>query len=141
VNAPNDWNYKAMFAADGGVIYGVQGPDEKVNGRLFWYRHLGRGDGSDCWAKPGSGLGAHSVQVGGAWNYDQMFAADDDAVYGVYVSDPNALYWYRHLGHSAGKGMWAHGGNRIQVGKQIQWKAYKQVFSADDGVIYAIAKS
>src|SRR5437764_32012 len=45
---PNDWNYKRMFAADDGIIYAVQGPAEAVNGRLYWYRHRGRGDGSDC---------------------------------------------------------------------------------------------
>jgi hypothetical protein len=136
-DAPNDWKYKKMFAAANGVLYGVQGPDDTVNGRLYWYRHLGHGVGSDTersWAQPVPGV--HSVHIGSAWNYEHLSAADDDVIYGV--DDAGTLYWYRHAGRSDGRQVWINGEFGVRVGFGIPWKNYEQVFAAEDGVIYAM---
>jgi hypothetical protein len=67
------WNFKQVFAADDGVIYGVT-----TTGDLYWYQHLGRSDGTANWANGGQ----HKV-VGSGWNFKQVFAADDAIVYAV----------------------------------------------------------
>jgi tachylectin len=142
----NDWSYKLMFAADDGVIYGAQGPDLTVNGRMYWYRHLGRGNGNDSFAQPLDNV--HSVHVGSAWNYDQVSAADDDAIYGVNTKTdaPGSLFWYRHLGRSDGRTEWSDNGMGRRVdknlcdpsGASIDWTKFRQVFAVEDRVIYAV---
>jgi hypothetical protein len=45
------------------------------------------------------------------------------------------LYWYQHVGRSDGTANWANGGNHKQVGSG--WN-FKQVFSANDAVVYGV---
>jgi Tachylectin len=100
-----------------------------ASGDLLWYQHLGRSAGTENWANGGG-----AKQVGTGWNFKQVFAADDGVIYAI--DQAGALLWFQHLGRSDGTVNWANGGGAQQVGNG--WEIYKQVFAADDGVIYAI---
>jgi hypothetical protein len=70
------WNqFKQVFYGGGGVIYAVQDTvidmttGQRTGGRLLWYRHEGRDDGSDQWSA-GSGRA-----VGVGWNFSEVLSA------------------------------------------------------------------
>ncbi len=116
-----------------GIIYAIEptGLDpvtgRRTGGRLLWYRHDGRGDGSFTWAQ-GSGN-----KVGNGWNnFKQVFSGGDGVIYAI--QDNGNLLWYRHDGRGDGSFTWAAGSGNT-VGNN--WN-FKQVFSGGDGVIYAI---
>src|SRR5438105_2586144 len=91
---PIDWrSYISVFAAEDGVIYGVDD-----SGSLYWHQHLARSEGvelSRSWAEPMTGV--HRVRVGSAVHWDHyvrpisasaryrphLFAGDDGVIYGV----------------------------------------------------------
>jgi hypothetical protein len=127
------WNFKHVFAGDNGVIYAIQD-----NGDLLWYRHDGRADGSGAWAAGGTGQ-----KVGNSWNFRHVFSGGDGVIYAIKELglDPTTgrrtggdLLWYRHDGYADGRAAWA-----AQSGKTVgkSWH-FKQVFSAGDGIIYAV---
>ena len=89
------------------------------------------------WLEPLTGI--QSVHIGSAWNYDQVFAADDDVIYGVLRSSPKGiLHWYRHLGRSDGFESWFNDAKIDQIGCDIDWNQYRQVLAAQDAVIYGL---
>ena len=79
------------------------------------------------------GIRGNGIQVGNAWNFKKVFAADDGVIYAITATGD--LYWYQHLGRSDGTDDWANGANPIRVGSA--WN-FTNAFAADDGVIYAI---
>jgi predicted lipoprotein with Yx(FWY)xxD motif len=127
IKVGSGWNFQEVFPAGNGVIYGIAS-----TGDLLWYRHVGRSDGTIKWANSGS-----PIKVGTGWNsFKQVFAADDGVIYAITQSGD--LLWYQHLGQSNGAVSWANSGSPIKVGSG--WNGFKQVFAADDGVIYAITQ-
>jgi hypothetical protein len=114
--------FRLVFAADDGVIYAVDKHD-----KLHWYQHSGRSNGTATFAGPNL--------LGSGWGFPQMFAADDSVIYVLAGNPPPQLNWYQHLGRSDGSKSFANAGVAITVG--TDWN-FKQVFAANDGVIYAI---
>ena len=105
----------------GGVIYAVT-----EGGELLWFRHDGRADGSVKWAiawlEGGLGMGLSTCLRGRWWRDDGITTSGD-------------LMWYRHDGRLDGSSRWAdNNGKRVGTG----W-ILNHVFSAGNGVIYAIA--
>ena len=128
------------MVAGRGVIYGIEpvveaGIDSqghvipRSGGRLLWYRHDGRNDGSFVWA-PGS-----PKVVGTGWDaLRNVFAGDDQVIYGINAAGD--LLWYRHDGRDLGDFVWAAGSPK-KVG--TGWGALKKVFGGGGGVIYGIS--
>ena len=108
-----------------GVIYAINS-----TGDLLWYRHDGRQGGSSQWA------GQSGKKVGEGWTFKQVFSGGDGVIYAV-TSD-NRLLWFRHDGVNDGVDdgtfQWpASAGKNVGTG----W-SFEHVFSAGNGVIYAI---
>ena len=114
-------------------------PKTKVStprGDLYWYRHDGRGLGSQAWTSvPGP--------VGNGWDFAHVFGAGNGVIYAVterrrdYV-DASAtggdLLWYRHDGWRDGdKTRWTSKRDPVAT----EW-VFDHVFSGGDGVIYGI---
>jgi hypothetical protein len=104
----NGWNFWHVFSGGDGVIYAIEhvGLDpvtgRRTGGRLLWFRHDGRGDGTFTWA-PGSGN-----QVGSGWGgFKQVFSGGDGVIYAI--QDNGDLLWYRHDGRGDGSFTWAEG--------------------------------
>lgn len=93
-------------------------------GDLFWYRHLGRDDGSFRWEGP--------RQVGIRWDaFKHLFSGGNGVIYGVQQNGD--LLWYRHVGCSDGSFIW-QGPKKVGVG----WGTMSTVFSGGDGILYAV---
>ncbi|MFB9990956.1 tachylectin-related carbohydrate-binding protein [Deinococcus oregonensis] len=107
------WNsFTKVFAAPGGIIYGVM-----PNGDLRWYKHSGylTGGGlndAGAW-NPRSG-----AVVGVGWNdFRQLFAAANGVIYGI---KPNgSLLWYKHSAYRTGAGLETPGAWDSRGSKEI----------------------
>jgi M6 family metalloprotease-like protein len=120
-----------VFSADNGVIYAVT-----ADGELRWYRHGGYRDGGglETWEPQDTG---HRV-VGRGWNNLRHVFWGGDGV--IYVIAPDGeLRWLKHNGYPNGGGLetWEpqDTGHRV-VGRG--WGDVLHVFSAGDGIIYAV---
>lgn len=155
------WEFKQVFSGGNGIIYAitpiVEARLKLVNGgravflpasggKLMWYRHVGRNDGSFNWASD------KGKTVGTGWDFKQVFSGGDGIIYAITPiveaglklvaggravfrpASGGALRWYRHDGREDGSFRWApNSGNKVGTG----WD-FKHVFSGGDGVIYAI---
>ena len=65
------WNFKQMFGAGNGVIYGIT-----ENGDLMWFRHDGQNNGSFNWTPATVGR-----KVGSGWNFKQVFSGGNGVIY------------------------------------------------------------
>lgn len=144
-------HFEHVFYGGNGIIYAVEPrveasvhvtgrPTPASGGELLWFRHLGREDGSFKWEG--------SKKVGTGWSgFEHIFSGGDGV---IYVIEPfveatvhvtgrptpasgGNLRWYRHLGQQDGSFKW-EGPQKVGTG----WSGLKQVFSGDDGVIYAV---
>lgn len=110
--------FEHVFSGGGGIIYAIEpaspaapfhGRPSASGGRLLWYRHLGRDDGSVEWDGP------HAVGTG--WSgFERVFSGGNGVIYAVKPhvdavihangeSTPASggdLMWYRHLGREIG---------------------------------------
>ncbi len=107
------WNiFTRVFAAPGGVIYGVM-----PNGDLKWYRHLAylRGGGlydTGSWDPKGGRV------VGTGWNgLTQLVAGRNGLIYGV--KSDGSLRWYKHTGYLSGNGLFDGNFWDSKSGKEI----------------------
>ena len=132
----NRWEvFKHIVSGGDGVIYGIQ-----EDGDLLWYRHVGRKDGSFIWQGP--------KKVGTGWNnFTHVFSGGNEIIYavtprleatvhitgGMTPASGGALIWFRHKGYDDGTFDWD---GPKTVGDR--WDAFSHVFSAGDGIIYAI---
>lgn len=128
------WNtFKQVFAAPGGVIYGVM-----PNGDLKWYKHLAYRTGgglndAGSWDPKGGKV------IGTGWNgFKQLFATSDGIIYGI--KPDGSLRWYKHDGQQTGNGLYDPTGWDPRGGKEIGtgWNIFKQVFAAPGGIIYGV---
>ena len=142
-----------VFSGGGGIIYAVDAyvepsvPELGSSGRasggdLYWYRHVGRADGSFRWEGP--------KLVNRGWGgYKQVFSGGDGIIYAIEPTRTEAesltiegrahpriggrLLWWRHVGHADGSFRW-EGPKTVGTG----WGEFKHVFSGGDGIIYAV---
>ena len=119
------WGYKQVFSGGNGIIYAV---NDNMN--LLWYKHLGFADGTDRWLTTPEEKG----YVGEGWNFKHVFSGGDGIIYAI---DSNGnLLWYKHLGFVDGTDKWLTTPEKKgYIGEG--WN-FKQVFSAGNGVIYAV---
>lgn len=142
--------YKHVFYGGSGVIYAVEpsviGATTAIDnrshisgGRLLWFRHVGRADGSSRWEGP--------RVVARAWDsYTRVFSGGAGIIYAIEPDDGGSvpivgraslpsggnLVWYRHLGCADGSAKW-EGPRVVSRG----WAHLEHVF-AGDGVIYGV---
>ena len=115
--------FTQAFSVGHGVIYGVM-PD----GTLKWYRLQG--------VKNGQAVIDGPRDVGSGWNGLKIFSVGDGVIY--TITPDGTLRWYRHNAYLTGEGpkspnAWV---GRTEVAHG--WQDVDQVFSAGDGVIYAV---
>jgi hypothetical protein len=136
---------KQVFSGGDGIIYGVDpvvkasvqvtgGTIHPSGGNLWWYRHVGRDDGSFTWEGP--------KKVGTGWGeFTQVFSGGDGIIYGITPiveatidvktgqrshASGGDLMWYRHVGRDDGSFTW-EGPKKVGNG----WGELNQVFSGD----------
>ena len=113
------------------ILYGIG-----ADGVLRWYRHNGATTGAGI-GVPGSWAGAKNVS--GEWaNYKQVFTGGNGVIYGI--TQDGKLIWSRHLGFLTGQGSDEPGAWEEAREVSSDFHQYRKVFSAGDGVIYAIAE-
>jgi hypothetical protein len=119
------WNeYTYVFPGGADIIYGI-----KSDGTLEWRKHRGFGSGTDEWEP--------TKTVGRGWDsFLEVFSAGDGVIY--VIQPDGTLKWHRHLDYRRGGGLETPGAwaNSRNVGRG--WDGYRKVFSAGQGVIYAI---
>jgi hypothetical protein len=113
------------------IIYGIG-----ADGVLRWYRHNGATTGAGT-GVPGSWAGAKNVSAGWA-NYKQVFTGGNGVIYGI--TPDGKLMWSRHAAFLAGQGTDEPGAWEEAREVSSDFGQYRKVFSAGDGVIYAIAE-
>jgi hypothetical protein len=113
------------------IIYGIG-----ADGVLRWYRHNGATTGAGI-GVPGSWAGAKNVSGGWA-SYKQVFAGGNGVIYGI--TQDGKLTWSRHTGLLTGQGSDEPGAWEEAREVSGDFGQYRKVFSAGDGVIYAIAE-
>jgi len=118
--------FTKVFAGPDGAFYAVT-----PAGKLMYYHHLGRTDGTASWANNG-----RPVQIGNSgWGqYPLLCAAADGVIYAV--APDGKLYWYRHLAAATGPGGWVNDGARLQIGRG-GWAQYQRLFAGPQGTLYA----
>lgn len=116
----------------GPVIYAVAHQRVQVDGpptggELWWYRHLGRRDGTASWA-------AGPRKLSDGWARVHAFGGgDNDGV--IYTIAGNGdLHWRRHIGAGDGSNTWSP---TVKIGNG--WD-FAHVFAARGGAIYAVKK-
>jgi hypothetical protein len=127
VKVGNGWgNFARIFPGDHGVIYAIEKRSldpvtgRRTGGRLLWYRHDGRYDGSLTWA---ANSGA---AVGRGWDsFSHVFSGGDGVIYAIRES--GEMLWYRHEGRADGTIAWAQGSGEKPVGTGWQ---FLRVFAA-----------
>jgi hypothetical protein len=113
------------------IIYGIG-----ADGVLRWYRHNGATTGAGV-GVPGSWAGAKNVS--GDWgSYKQVFTGGNGVIYGI--RQDGKLIWSRHVGLLTGQGSDEPGAWEEPREVSSDFGQYRKVFSAGDGVIYAIAE-
>lgn len=126
------WNgFKQVFSAGGGILYVIE-----TGGKLRWYKHNGYQTGAGM-ETPGAWEGPKEVGRGWA-DFKLVFPGGNGVIYAI--THDGKLLWYRHNGYQTGTGLETPGaweGSR-EVGRG--WADFKNVFSAGDGIIYAITQ-
>jgi hypothetical protein len=133
-------NFREIIPAGASGFYGLT-----ADGALMWYKHTGFADGSPTWAGP--------IRVATGWNaFKTIIAAGDGVLYGVGAD--GSLQWYRHgdyldathqpptigspsarpVGRTIGTASHIQGPRPVGTG----WGNFVHVFSAGQGVIYAV---
>ncbi|MFS8098756.1 hypothetical protein LFM09_16620 [Lentzea alba] len=108
-----------------GVIYALY-----ADGRLKWFKHLGRDNGTYSWAD-GNGR-----EIGSGWQiHTTVLASQDGQVFG-FCGD-GTLWWHKWVLTNAatGAGYWAPGTNNII---HRGFGQYSYVFGGWDGIFYAV---
>ncbi|ANZ42120.1 hypothetical protein BBK82_45505 [Lentzea guizhouensis] len=103
-----------------------------ADGRLKWFKHLGRTDGTYNWAD-GNGR-----EIGLGWQiHTTVLASQDGQVFG-FCGD-GTLWWHKWVltNSATGEGYWAPGTNNII---HRGFRDYAAVFGGWDGVFYAVDK-
>lgn len=119
--------YSHVFSGGDGIIYAIT-----KTGKMLWFRHTGRLDGSNKWAS-GSGR-----QVSRGWQgTKKVFSGDNGVIYSIM--ETGRLRWHKHLGRLTGTDNWVNKGIHQVVG--FNWQRFPQVFSTNDGIIYAVTTS
>lgn len=126
VKVGDGWGqFSKVFPGEFGVIYAVEkssldpATGRRTGGRLLWYRHDGRNDGSYTWA---ANSGA---AVGRGWdNFTHVFCGGDGVIYAI--GESGDVLWYRHDGRADGTFAWAEGSGAKSVGTGWQ---FLRVFS------------
>ncbi|MCF2528715.1 N,N-dimethylformamidase beta subunit family domain-containing protein [Yinghuangia soli] len=116
----------AMVPGGNGIIYSVQ-----ADGRLKWFRHLGRETGRMSWAANGS-----PRDIGVGWqSYTQVLAADDGQLFGL--RGDGTLVWSKYTlsNWDTGEGTWHPNTNNV-IHQGFGHFAY--IFGGRQGVIYAV---
>ena len=122
------WNgFEQVFSGGGGIIYIIE-----KGGKLRWYNHKGylTGEGT-----PGAWEGPKEVGRGWA-DFKLVFPGGNGIIYAI--TNEGKLLWYKHNGYQTGAGLETPGAweGPKEVGRG--WADFKTVFSASDGIIYAI---
>jgi hypothetical protein len=114
-------SFQRVFSGGDGIIYAVNpaiaadGTTPASGGDLFWYRHLGRANGTSQWEGP--------KKVGTGWGgFQHVFSGGNGVIYAVDTSR-GSLWWYRHVGREDGSFRW-EGPKEVGTGWQM-----KDVFS------------
>ena len=140
-----------VFPGGDGIIYAVDRVVEGVvpmvgkatpttGGRLYWYRHMGRADGTFEWQGP-------NIVARGWGDFTHVFYGGDGIIYAVErvleglvpavgkatAASGGRLLWFRHVGRTDGTSRWE--GPRV-VGRG--WGEFVRVFSGGDGIVYAV---
>jgi hypothetical protein len=84
---------RRVFAGGQRSVYVVH-----KNSDLYWYQHIGQGDGTFEWAN-----GGKAKRIGNGWNTD-AFSGGDGIIYAL--KNNGDLYWYDHTGYVTGKPTW-----------------------------------
>lgn len=109
----------------GGVMYTVY-----ADGRLKWFKHLGRDNGTYNWAD-GDGR-----EIGSGWQiHTTVLASADGQLFGL--CGDGTLWWHKWVLTNAltGEGHWAPGTNNII---HRGFGEYASVFGGWNGVFYAV---
>ena len=126
-------NFKQVFSAGEGVIYGIL-----PSGDLKWYRHNAYLTGGGL-EDPNSWDPRSMKTVGIGWqNFKEVFSGKYGVIYGILPGGD--LKWYRHNAYLTGGGLesptsWDPNGMKT-VG--VGWQGFKQVIGVGNGVIYGI---
>ena len=118
--------FARVFSGSDGVIYTIT-----VDGKLIWRRHLGflYGGGADSWQGP--------KEVGVGWGeFQHVFSTGDGVIY--TVAQDGKLLWYKHNGYLNGRGLESPGAWEGPKTVTESFGGFRQVFSAGDGILYAI---
>ena len=126
------------MSLDEGVIYAVT-----QDYRLLWYRHTGIADGRNAWAAhlpvPAGQLDG---QIGGGWNFKQVFSGGGGIIYAV--TNDYRLLWYGHSAFADGQIGWtlppAQTDDKKMAGQIGEGWNFKHVFGGGNGVIYAVTQ-
>jgi hypothetical protein len=104
----------------------------RADGNLEWHRHDGAEQGLPQWQSP--------VPVGGGWgNFKHVFTGGKNIIYAI--NQEGNLLWYRH---DTAYGVRPRIGRRTPpqlIGPRVVgagWQNFRHVFSAGNGIIYAI---
>ncbi|HEY2711830.1 MAG TPA: tachylectin-related carbohydrate-binding protein [Chthoniobacterales bacterium] len=144
--------FEHVFSGGDGIIYAIDPisakavndvpgiPSRLSGGNLWWYRHVGREDGSFRWEGP--------KMVGTGWaGLEHVFSGGDGIIYAVdpvtdlskhvpgrtNIASGGNLKWYRHVGHEDGSFRW-EGPKTVGTG----WAGFPHLFSGGDGIIYVV---
>jgi len=118
-----------VFSGGDGVIYTIT-PD----GKLWWYRHAGYRTGAGLETN-GSWEGRR--EVGRGWgDAEHVFSTGEGIIYSV--TKDGKLWWYRHQAYLTGAGLETPGAWEVRREVGRGWGGLRQVFSAGDGLIYAV---
>lgn len=115
-----------MVPGGNGVIYSVQ-----ADGRLKWFRHLGRENGTGVWVGGGS-----PREIGTGWHiHTNVLAAADGQLFG-FCGD-GSLVWHKYqlANQDTGEGSWHPKSNTVI---HTGFGGFGQIFGGWDGVIYGI---
>lgn len=112
------WNSGLRAAADGGVIYKVQGND------LLWYKHTGYLTGANAWEGP--------KVIGTGWGKVTWIGASSGGVLYARWED-GTLWYYKHLGYKDGTNAWEPS---VRVGEG--WSDFRFIAATNDRVLYTV---
>ena len=126
------WNgFRQVFSGGDGILYVIE-----AGGKLRWYKHNGYQTGAGM-ETPGAWDGPREVARG--WgDFKHVFGAGNGIIYAI--TNEGKLLWCKHNGYRTGAGLETAGAweGPKEVGRG--WGDFKNVFSAGDGVIYAITQ-
>ncbi|HEX3784514.1 MAG TPA: N,N-dimethylformamidase beta subunit family domain-containing protein [Pseudonocardiaceae bacterium] len=118
--------YPRLFGGYDGVIYAVD-----TDGALWRYQYTA-GDGSNgpnAWANGGAG-----VRIGSGFKaYLILLAGNDGVITGI--KNGGELDWWHY---DSATGAWDNGGAAITIGSGWGDGTHKQLFTAENGVIYGV---